>query len=700
MRNYLFAFSTILLLVGALYYAPFSKGDPRAKEIEILSTLTEFISAKHYRPVPLNDDFSEKAYIQFLKALDGGKRFLTKNEVSQMEVYKYEIDDLLEQKSLAFIDLADNLTESAIDRAKNIYLKVIDEPLSLKMEGNIELDRDKKDFAENAEDLEDRWRRLIQYDVLLRYNDALKKAKEDTTATSIPTEAVMLEEIKEKVEKNLNRWFDRLEELRRSDRFEVYVNSIMHAFDPHTDYYTPKDKEDFNLRFSGKLEGIGAQLSSEDGFTKVTKIIPGGPAWKGKLLEAEDLIVKVAQDGEEPIDIEGMRLDDVVSKIRGKKGTKVVLTVKKKDGSFQDIPIVRDIIIMEEGNARSAIVQKEGLNDRIGYIYLPSFYADFSDKNGRNCYRDMKKEIEKLNQAGVDGIVLDLRYNGGGSLQDVVKIGGMFVEKGPIVQVKTRDRDPYVLKDKDENVQYDGPLVIMVNHSSASASEILAAAMQDYNRAVIVGSTSSFGKGTVQRFFDLDRIIFSNEHKPLGEVKVTVQKFYRINGGSTQMKGVEPDIVLPDAYQNIKTGEKNYDNALMWDEIDSVSYAQNVYHIGDKQRILQNSNLRIKESDAFQLIAKQAKVLSERKEDTEFPLDFTLFKDKIAERDSLSQAFRLIGKDTIPGLIVDNLEVDKAYIQADSSRIGRNEAFIEKIYKDIYLNESIHILTDMIAENK
>ncbi|MEO1715046.1 MAG: S41 family peptidase, partial [Bacteroidota bacterium] len=376
--------------------------------------------------------------------------------------------------------------------------------------------------------------------------------------------------------KTFDDWYERLEKRKRSDYLSIYINSITNVFDPHTSYFEPIEKQNFDINMSGKLEGIGARLQSDGNYTKITSVIVGGPAWKQGDLKENDKIMKVAQDGEDPIDVTGMQLDDVVSQIRGEKGTKVILTVKKIDGSIADIEIVRDVVILEEGFAKSLILHTTA-KEKVGFISLPRFYDDFYDEEGRSCARDVATEIDKLKKENVRGIILDLRNNGGGSLRDVVTMSGFFIEKGPIVQVKARGRSPEVLEDNDPSVKWDGHLIVMVNQFSASASEILAAALQDYERAVIVGSTSTFGKGTVQRFYNLDRAIPGySELKPFGEIKLTTQKFYRIDGGSTQLKGVTPDIILPDMYSYIETGEKEQEYPMNWTQIAPVPHEQNV----------------------------------------------------------------------------------------------------------------------------
>ncbi|NRA49884.1 MAG: carboxy terminal-processing peptidase, partial [Phaeodactylibacter sp.] len=398
-----------------------------------------------------------------------------------------------------------------------------------------------------------------------------------------------------------------------------------------------------------------------------------------------------------PVDIAGMVIDDVVQLIRGDKGTKVTLTVKKIDGTVQDITITRDVVVLEEQFAKSLILESdEKPDERIGYILLPSFYADFQNKNGRFCSTDVAAEIEKLKDKNVDGIVLDLRYNGGGSLRDVVKMTGLFIEKGPIVQVKSRMSEPEVLKDSDSRVQYDGPLIVMVNSYSASASEILAAALQDYGRAVIVGSPSTFGKGTVQRFIDLDRTIRGfNELKPLGEIKLTTQKFYRVNGGSTQLKGVTPDIILPDNFFYIKTGERDRDYAMEWTEIAPVEYEQNVVELDNISKLRRRSEKRIAENEAFQKILANAKRVEQQREESTYPLDLDDYRKMREDRQAQADEFEGV-LDQVVLENIANLEEDIPSIEADESKKARNDEWLESVSKDIYIQETLAIMRDMI----
>ncbi|RME93045.1 MAG: tail-specific protease, partial [Bacteroidetes bacterium] len=647
-------------------------------------------------PQDINDDFSEKVFEQSLKSLDGGKRFFIQPEVDRLAQYRSELDDQIQAGSFAYFNLALELNEQALARAQGYYRDILKQPFDFSKVETVELDVDKRQFERNEKALREYWRKYLKYETLERYAEALEKRAEGHEDYLGKSDADLEAEAREDVLKLFDRWFDRMSKLDREDRISQFFNAVLSVYDPHTNYYKPIDKENFDIRFSGKLEGIGAQLTTEDDYTKVSKIIIGGPAWKGKQLEEGDIITQVAQEGEEPVDIKGMTLDDVVQLIRGDKGTKVSLTVEKVDGTTQQITIVRDIVILDERFAKSLIIEGAAPGEKIGYISLPSFYADFQDRNGRHCSDDVGKEIEKLRAENVDGIILDLRNNGGGSLRDVVKMSGFFIEKGPIVQVKSRNYEPEVLADTDPSVKYDGPLVVMVNNASASASEILAAALQDYGRAVIVGSSSTFGKGTVQRFIDLDRTLRGFDSvKPLGQVKLTTQKFYRINGGATQLRGVTPDIILPDNYAAIPYGEKEEDYPLPWTEIAAVDYEQNVLRLAHLDEIKARSAARVAESEVFGKVQANAMRLKALREETDYPLALADYQQMINQREEESKAYKDF-LDVVVNPSARNLAIDLPSFEQDESKAERNKEFLEAVSKDIYIKEVLAIMHDII----
>lgn len=654
----------------------------------------------HYQPKDINDDFSSQIFDFYLDQVDGGRRFLTQEDIAKLEGYRTSIDDQAQAGQFEFFDASVQMLEAALDKTQGYYREMLEMPFDYETNEFIELDGDKKPFAQHDDELEEYWRKYLKYETVERIVNKTKEEEKKGEEEAPKSFEEIEQESREEVLEFLDDWYGRMRKLKREDRLSVYLNTFTHIFDPHSEYYQPIDKENFNIRFSGRLEGIGATLRTEDDYTKVVRIVVGGPAWKQKELEENDVILKVKQEDEdEPKDIAGMVINDVVQLIRGDKGTKVTLTVKKIDGSVKDITITRDVVVLEEQFAKSLILEgEEGSEERIGYILLPSFYADFQNKNGRFCSTDVAAEIEKLKAKNVDGIILDLRYNGGGSLRDVVKMTGLFIEKGPIVQVKSRISDPEVLKDSDSRVQYDGPLVVMVNSYSASASEILAAALQDYGRAVIVGSPSTFGKGTVQRFIDLDRTIRGfNELKPLGEIKLTTQKFYRVNGGSTQLRGVTPDIILPDNFFYIKTGERDREYAMEWTEIYPVEYDQDVLEVDNISKLRSRSEKRIEENEAFQKILANAKRVEQQREESAYPIGLEAYREMREKRQQQADEFDGV-MDQVVLENISNLEEDLPGIQADESKKARNDEWLESVSKDIYIKETLAIMHDMIEE--
>lgn len=707
MRSYIIvALAALLIGFGAFY----PNEDFKEKEGMILHAVMNYLKVLHFAPQDINDEFSKKAHANYLKAIDGNKRFLIQSEIDTLNLFETEIDDQVHLRTFEFFEKSVGIIESSYDRAEDIYNTLIKKPFDFSAKEFIEFDSEKKEFAQNEEELVELWRKYLKYEVLTKVQSKLEeqeksKEKEDKEeeVVEIKTVETLEKEAREEVKETFDDWFVRLNKVRRSDRFESYINSIVHVYDPHTDYLNPKEKQDFDIRMGGKLEGIGARLSPEGEYTRVVSIVPGGPAYKAGDLEVDDLIMVVTQEDGEPIDIKGMRLDDVVQHIRGDKGTIVTLQIKKaSDKSIVDIQIERDEVIIDEGFARSLILETDGDTDeKIGYIKLPKFYSSFERKGGNSCSEDVKKELEKLKANNVSGVVLDLRNNGGGSLRDVVSMTGLFIEDGPIVQVKPRDKKATIYEDTDDGVVYDGPLVVMVNQYSASASEILAAALQDYNRAIIVGSNSTFGKGTVQRFFNLDEAYKGKgpEYTNLGNIKVTMQKFYRVNGGSTQLKGVTPDIVLPDSYHYLDIGEKDYDYAMDWSVIDPVEFEQDVLTYPNLEDIAVSSEKRIAMHPEFALIMENAKRLKANRDVTSYPLsldEYELFLDK---REEEAEQFKDIMDSEIGNLIIKNIQTDVAYINSDESRIARNEDWIKNVSKDIYLEEVLKIMKDAKLNN-
>ncbi|MBY5959909.1 carboxy terminal-processing peptidase [Membranicola marinus] len=684
----------VVVVLGGFIYNQFDGEnlDELTKEQVIMKGINTFVDYVHFSPHEMDDAYAEEVFHIYLESLDGRKQFFTGEEVDQLKTNLDQLDDQIRSFDLTFFNQSYDIYKNAFDRAEAFYVSILKEPFDYDVDENLERDPEKLDFARDTAALKDYWRKLLKYETVSRIIDKQNaKLEEDEAQTFEEIE----KEAREGTKKMYDRYFDRMKDfLREQDLFDQYMNAITMANDPHSNYFSPKKKEDFEIDMSGKLEGIGARLTKDGEYTKVVSIVPGGPAWKGKELEAKDLIAKVAQGDEEPVDVRGWRTDDVVQLIRGEAGTTVRLFVKKPDGTMEEVAIIRDEVEIGQSFAKSFIIDDEEINRKIGYIKLPRFYFEFD--GDKRSSTDMAEELEKMKDENVEGVILDLRFNPGGSLSDVVDISGLFIEGGPIVQVKSRKDDPYIWKDKDKKSHYDGPLVILVNHFSASASEILAAAMQDYNRAVIVGSTSTFGKGTVQRFFQLDQAFRGNNpYGNLGDVKLTIQKYYRINGGSVQLRGVIPDIILPDTYMYMEMGEKDYDNPLEWTKIDPLKYNQDVFNIANMDVIKANSKQRVEGNPIFSKIDEYAKYLKEVRNQSITPLDLEELKALEKKRKSRSDKFNDLDQ-VNEQIKVYNYPKDLEKIQIDSSLIAANQEEMSDIQKDVYINEALWIVNDLI----
>ena len=493
----------------------------------------------------------------------------------------------------------------------------------------------------------------------------------------------------------MDEFFDFVGDLERKDWFVQYINTIVDEFDPHTFYFAPEEKEKFDTSMSGKFEGIGARLQKKPEGAKIVEIISGGPVWRDQRLEVGDEIIKVGQNGEEPINIVGMRLDDAIKLIKGAQGTVVDLTVRKVDGSLDVVSLTRDVVELEESYAKSANIIKG--QEKFGIINLPKFYVDFNDYSERNAATDVAKEVERLKEEGMEGLILDLRDNGGGSLKTVVEMAGLFIKDGPIVQVRSKDKGKDVYDDKDERIQWDGPLVILVNELSASASEILAAAMQDYKRAIVIGSKQTFGKGTVQNVIPLNNMLRSNEHGDLGAIKITTQKFYRINGGSTQLEGVKSDIIVPDRYSYIDLGERDQSNPLGWDKITPADYKAWDGYI-DYEKTIADSKKRMANSPQIKLIEENAKWLKAEQDETEISLNYDTYKEEKDKDKEQSDYFKKL-TDYDSQLTFQSLGYEEQLFTKDSVLREKRNRWHKNLAKDVYVEEAVNVLEDLKMNN-
>jgi len=670
--------------------------DRKPDKDRVLLELVQYVLEEgHYSPSKIDNDFSMSFYNDFIKSLDYSKRYFIKSDIDEFEPFNTLIDDQLKFGDLTFFDLTYLRVTKRTEEVKTIYTEILSKPFDFNKKEFMISDIDSMDYAKNHEELVERWRLYLKYNTLVRLSDA-KEAQEkelkDDPKFEVKTFVEMEKDARSAVKKTFDGWNDRLTDLNREDWFSIYLNVLTAQFDPHTTYFAPKDKKRFDQDMSGQLEGIGARLQAKDGYVTVIEVISGSPSWKQGDLEVEDKITKVAQDDAEPVNIVGMRLDDAVDLIKGKKGTRVRLFVKKLDGSIKVIPIVRDIVEIEETFAKSSVIERNGI--KYGIIHLPKFYINFQDKNARDSGEDVEKEVKYLKSEGVEGIILDLRNNGGGSLQTAIKMSGLFIKEGPIVQVKSRDKDPKILKDDNSSILWDGPLVIMVNEYSASASEILAAALKDYGRAVIVGSNHTFGKGTVQNIWNLDNLINPKlDVKPLGAIKLTIQKFYRINGGATQLKGVASDIALPDRYMYLDVGEKDQEKPLPWDTIASLKY--NMWHMKHNMDFLkEKSAKRVANSSQFSLIEENAKWLKNRKYNYKVALDLPSFEKENDEFQKEIEKFKPLSKyDNKLSFVSPGYEI--RLIEKDSSLAVKREAWHKILKKDAYVEEAVNVLNDL-----
>ena len=711
-------FKIILLVVlvsaGLYSFMPQKpKTDPERDKI-LLELLAFVLEKGHYHPAVINDDFSKKVYKDYVLALDPSKRFFLQSDINDFAKYETKIDDQILNKDLTFFDLTYNRLLQRTDESKSYYKDFLSAPIDYKSDENFDADYEKLPYAKTVADLKERWRKQIklstlaslvdkqkiQEDFVNNGNKSVEKTKESTAKSKDPitikSYEVIEKETRESSLKSLNEYYGFIKDLDRGDWFAIYINAIASRFDPHTSYFAPEDKERFDVSISGKLEGIGARLQKKGDFTEITELISGGPAWLGKQLESGDLVLKVAQGAKEAVDVVGMRIDDVVKKIKGPKGTEVRLTVKKNDGSIKVISIIRDEIEIEETYAKSTIVEKNGI--KYGVIYLPKFYIDFENKDGRDAGKDIANEVERLKKSNVKGIVFDVRDNGGGSLKTVVDIGGLFIDQGPIVQVKSASGSKEVLYDRDPKIQWDGPLVIMTNSFSASASEILAAAMQDYKRAVVIGSKQTYGKGTVQNVIDLNQFVRGSSYGDLGALKTTIQKFYRINGGSTQLEGVASDVVMPDKYSYLKMGERDEAEAMPWDKIDAADYKIWTKQTNFDIAIL-NSKKRIEASQAMQLIDENAKWLDLRNKEFQFSLNIDKFKLEQKKLDETNKKYKALS-DYSNELVFKSLPNEELLIKTDVALKEKRDRWHESLSKDIYIEEAIHVLDDLQADGQ
>ena len=684
---------TILLFIayGHSYVLGFNNPSKDKLLIEIVSYV---LNKGHYSPSQINDQFSEEVYKNFLEGVDSRHLFFIQSDIDFFDSFKFKIDDQIKASKIEFFDLSHQRYLQRLDQVKSFYPSLLNISFDFSVDEKINLDFENTSYSKSLSELKKQWRKFLKFNALgifsnLKDDENRKKEKDPKYVLKSDKEIEI--ETRNILKEDMKYFFEARYDLNRNDYFSIYVNSIALQFDPHTSYFAPSAKDRFDQNISGKFEGIGARLTKRNQEVEIVDIISGGPVWRENSLRPGDKILKVSQMNKTPVDVVGMRLDDVIKLIKGPKGTQVILTVKKVDGSILDVTLTRDIIELEEAFAKSTIIEKD--NIKYGLINLPRFYVDFQDYGNRNAATDVKYEIQKLKKQDVQGIIIDLRNNGGGSLQTVVDMAGYFIENGPIVQVKSTGGKKQILFDTDNQIEWNGALVLMVNEFSASASEILAAAFQDYRRGIVLGSKQTYGKGTVQNMIDLNKIISGNTYGDLGAMKLTTDKFYRINGGSTQLEGVKSDVIFPNRYSYIKVGERDQENPLKWDKISPANY-QTFINEERFLSIIEKSNKRLESNPYVKLIDEQAKVIKRRQENSEFTLNYEdLIKEKAIENSETEKFKKLTEFTNTLTFYPTKMDLDK--ILNDSILVKKRKRWEETLSKDIYIDEAVNILSDL-----
>ena len=659
----------------------------------IAAMLRSQLSSQHFGHKPFDEKMSQEAYKLYLKQLDPKKQFLLTADVKQLDQFADKIDNEISNGRIALPDAGMKLLNKRVEKVARLIKKIMNAGFSPNKKDYLQTDPDKLTASVDRAELKDRWRRSLKIEVLDSYLDAVdkenkKREKEEKSLLDAESKQINQElwaEAKKKVRKKTAAYLERLLKVTRQEHYNRYFDAVARSFDPHTNYMAPTSKEDFDIHMSGSLEGIGALLREDDGHIKVVRVIPGSAAEAQGQLQAEDVIMSVSERDGEPVDISSMSIREAVSYIRGPKGTEVRLTVTRVDGARLVIPIVRDVVRLEETYVKSTVIKDEKVG-KIGYVKIPSFYRDFSagrlGREGRNVTDDTRSEVNKLKKEGINGIILDLRNNGGGSLSDAVNVSGLFLTDGPMVQVKNSQGVIRVLEDKDLDVVYDGPMIVLINQFAASASEIFAAAMQDYGRALIIGGAHTHGKGTVQALLDMNRnlpLLHLKKYDDLGALKVTIQKFYRVNGSSTQYKGVVPDVVLPSMLDYLETGEQYMDNSLPWDSVEAVAHPLWQGARFDLEKIQEQSRNYVAKSKRFQKIKEESLKGKKRKAETEVPV---FLAGVIKDRKELEQARKEARE---AGVLADEEDED------DPEKEGE-KTLDEKLAHDLYVDLAVFLM--------
>lgn len=638
-----------------------TKLEPKPHFSDEAKLVSQILDTYHFKKIKLNDSLSSVILDDYVSTLDNNKSYFLASDIASFEKYRNVLDDLTKSGNISpAYEIYDVFKHRFEERMAYVKNELINKDYDFTIDESYSIDRSKSPWASNEAELDELWRKVIKSQML-----SLKLAGKDK------------EERRDNIKKRYERFEKAISQYQSDDIFELYMNALSESFDPHTNYFSPKTADRFQQNMSLSLEGIGARLQSDNDYTKVVQILPGGPAEKSDLIHENDRIIGVAQGDDEMVDVIGWRLDDVVQLIKGPKGTTVRLEILPAEtginGPSEVITLQRDKIKLEDLEAKSKLISfnKGGENLKIGVITLPSFYMDFEayqkgDPNYNSTTRDVKRMVEELKEQGIDGLMMDLRNNGGGSLAEAIDLTGLFIKDGPVVQVKTSNNRIEVGEDEDPTVIYDGPMAVLINRFSASASEIFAGAIQDYQRGVVLGE-QTFGKGTVQSVIDLGRYIKLPEEQKVGQLKITLQKFYRVTGSSTQHMGVNPDINFPSAFEASEFGESASPSALLWDQIKSTNF-QNT-NVVSPQLVSQLSDVyynRLASDPGLKQLVAETNELKENLAAKTISLNEAERKKKIEEAEKKKSQIGLSGaniakegKDSKD----DGLEMDDKYLK-------------------------------------
>ena len=701
-----FGFNKLLLLssLGTLIFCFNSPQNDDEKMQTIMVSVSNTLSYLSYNAKPINDAYSQDVYKEYFEKLDPSKKYFLQSDMDEFAKYKTKLDDYLKTGDITFFKLTNDRYLQRLADMEKMSQDIFAKPINLDEDEDIIMEPKLKKNPASQKEMYAEWKKFIKYNILqemqtLNEKEESQKKKKDSAIAkkqkdTIKYEPLTLEQKKVKatgeIKDLVSSMFNRIKKRKRMDWFSSYMNSYTEVFDPHTNYFSPKDKEDFDANFSGKIIGIGAQISEKKGRLFIGPLVIGAPAWKSKQVSEGDEVLKVKSDPKkEAVNVVGMLVDEAVRLIRGAKGSEVTLTLRKKDGSVKEVKLIREEVEMEDTFAKSIVVNSPN-GKKYGFIYLPSFNADFNDSKGRNASTDVKNEITKLKAQNVEGIILDLRNNGGGSLTEVVDIMGLFMNSGPVVQVRSQDGKIQVLKNKNNSPVWTGPLVLMQNELSASASEILTGAIQDYGRGVILGAPHSFGKGTVQTFVSLNR--FLNTNDDYGDLKLTIQKFYRISGNSTQLEGVKSDVVMDDYFTYDEIGEKYDEHALPWDQIKSSDYKP--LNTIDMAGIVKRSTERIKANKPYQLLVESAKWRQALGKEETVTLNQTKFFELMKKRKEELKKFESLTKYD-NGLQFTQYQSEVERMKKDEAFSAKSKNWIKNLKRDLYLQEAMNVISEI-----